>query len=390
MLDGLDLSFEDGDSDLRSGGGRHRRRKSRLGRSLLTLLIVVAMLGLLGAGGYYGVTKVRAFFTAPDYTGAGYGSVQVQVKPGDAAAEIANTLYDKGVVKSAKAFVDAANSNPNSRNIQPGFYQLAKHMKASLAVTGLLDPSKRVVTKVTIPEGYTTNRILSMLSEKLKLPLSDFQKAAKDPGSLGIPDSWYQRDDGKKANKTVEGFLFPTTYEFDPGTTAQDALTQMVAMFMTQASKAGLDKVSGMSPFEALIVASLGQAEGIPSDFPKITRVVYNRLNDNDQPWLKKLQFDSTTNYWLDLKGKGAKQSSGLTSAELNDPSNPYSTHAHAGLPPGPIDNPSFEAMKAAASPASGNWVYFVRIDKAGHSAFTNDYNKFLDYQALARSRGVL
>lgn len=387
MLEELDLAYDDDDVDMR--GGRHRRRRSRRGRSALTLLLVVALLAALGGGGYAAVHVVGGWFAAADYPGPGHGSVQVQVQVGQSVAEIGNTLYTKHVIKSAKAFVDAAEQNPNSRNIQPGFYRLHREMRAELALAGLLDQRNRISTKVTIPEGWSTNRILRTLSDKLHQPLSDFQEAAKDPEALGIPATWFERQDKKEAKKTVEGFLYPTTYNFDPGTTAKDALGEMVQQFMSAASRSGLDKTPGMTPFEALIVASMVQAEGIDKDMPKIARVVYNRLQA-DQDYLHKLQFDSTTNYWLDLHGDGAKESRDLTHDQLYNPDNPYSTHAHTGLPPGPIDNPGMVAMTAASQPADGNWLYFVRIKKDGTSAFTDDYaqQKRNEHKADANGAG--
>lgn len=354
----------------------------------MTLLLVVALLAALGGGGYAAVHVVGGWFAAADYPGPGHGSVQVQVQVGQGAAEIGNTLYNKHVVKSAKAFVDAAEDNPNSRSIQPGYYKLHREMRAELALAGLLDQRNRIATKVTIPEGWTTNRILRTLSDRLHQPLSDFTEAIKDPEALGVPDAWFQREDHKKAIRSMEGFLYPSTYQFDPGTSAKDALAEMVQQFMAEASKVGLDKTPGMTPFEALIVASLVQGEGIDKDMPKVARVVYNRLTASDD-YLHKLQFDSTTNYWLDLHGKGAKESRDLTDAELNDPSNPYSTHAHAGLPPGPIDNPGAVAMAAAAQPADGNWLYFVRIKKDGTSAFTDDYAQQKRNEEKARENGA-
>lgn len=370
MLEELELAYEEGEADVRPG--RHRRRRGRGGRSVLALVMVVALLGALGGAGYWGFSKVRGFFTAADYDGPGSGTVQVQVKTGQGLSEIGNTLYRKQVIKSAGAFVDATNDNPNATSIQPGYYQLKQHMKASLALAALLDLKNRISTKVTIPEGKTVNATLAILAKALKLPLDDFKKAAKDPSALGISDNWFTRTDGKKSAKTVEGFLYPDTYQFDPGISAKDALSQMVDHFMTNAANTGLDKPSNISPYEALIVASLVQGEGLPKDMPKVARVVYNRL-DAPQDYLHKLQFDSTTNYWLDKSGKGARDSSKLTRDQLNS-DNPYSTHTHAGLPPGPIDSPGATAMKAATHPAEGNWLYFVRIKKDGTSAFTDDY----------------
>ncbi|HEY3507320.1 MAG TPA: endolytic transglycosylase MltG [Actinocatenispora sp.] len=387
MLDGLDLAYEE--SDARPG--RHRRRKKRRGRTVFALAMVLVLFACLGGGAVFGWTKIRGFFVAPDYSGQGSGTAQVQVHTGDSAADIGNTLYGKGVVKSAKAFVDAAGDNPHGTEIQPGYYSLHKQMKASLAVTALLDLKNRISTKVTLPEGLTVNATLKRLSTAMKLPLSDFQQAAKDPKALGIGDNWFVRNDKKKAAKTVEGFLYPDTYMFDPGTTAKEALQEMVQHFMKAAADSGLDKgANGMSPYELLISASMVQAEaGIESDMPKVARVIYNRLGADEFPWLKKLHFDSTTNYWLDLKGKGAKVSSQLTQSELNDPDNPYSTTVYEGLPPGPIDSPSLAAMNGTVKPASGNWFYFVVIDKSGKSAFTNSSDQHERNIEEAKRNGV-
>jgi UPF0755 protein len=135
-----------------------------------------------------------------------------------------------------------------------------------------------------------------------------------------------------------------------------------------------------LSAYEALIVASLVEGEGIPSDFAKIARVVYNRLKE-PMP----LEFDSTTNYGRELAGKPRKSSAQFTRAELRDPSNPYRTHDKPGLPPGPIANPGKAALDAAVLPAGGPWLYFVRIDKKGNSAFAST---LADHEAnIARSR---
>ena len=369
MLDQLDL-FDD--ESTRSGRHRRRRKEGRAVRSAITFLITIVILGLLAVGGWVGFQKVSDLLQAPDYPGPGSGKVTVVVKTGDYANDIGNELYEKGVVKSAAAFADAADADSRSREIQPGAYQLKKQMRAKDALAALLDPKNKLVDRVTIPEGQSNARTYKVLSERLKLPLSDFQKLDKQPKEFGIDDAWFTRSDKKKVTPSLEGFLYPSTYEFAPGTTAVEALQQMVDQFLGVAEELDLQNAAaqkGITPYDALIVASLGEAEVIPKDLPKVTRVIYNRLNSPDA-WMRKLQFDSTTNYWLEKQGKPRKDSSGLTSAELNDPKNPYSTHAYAGLPPGPIGNPSKAALLAAVNPAQGKWLFFVAIDKEGNSAF--------------------
>ena len=375
MLDQLDLFDEE---STRPGRHRRRRRDGGGGRSAATLLITFVALGALVLGGWVGFNKVRDFFAPPDYEGPGTGSVTVEVKVGDYASDIGNELYNKGVVASAAAFVKAAEEDARSREIQPGKYQLKKKMSARAALEALLDPKNRLVIKVTVPEGQSNVRVYRTLSEKLGVSLEELEELDKRPTDFGIDESWFTRTDGKQAAKTLEGFLYPSTYEFDPGTTAVEALQTMVSKFLSVAEELNLQQVAqqkNITPYEALIVASLAEAEVVPEDLPKATRVVYNRLEHPDA-WMNKLQFDSTTNYWLEKQGKARKDSSGLTLDELNDPENPYSTHAHAGLPPGPIGNPSNLALMAAINPEQGDWLFFVVTSEDGRSSFAATYEE--------------
>ncbi|GAA1818777.1 endolytic transglycosylase MltG [Planosporangium flavigriseum] len=397
MLDELELAFEEHDRER----GRHRRsamrrRKEsdgslpkRRSRSLLALALTFVLLGVLGAGGWYGYGMVKSFFVAPDYTGAGAGQVEIQVRNGESATDIAQTLFDAGVVKSAGAFVEAAKADPRGDQIQPGTYQLRKQMRAKDALALLLGSDSKLVTKVTIREGLTTLATYQELSKATKIPVDQFQAAAQDPVALGVPDFWFNRSDGKPATKSVEGFLFPDTYQFDPGVTAKQILTKMVANFLRVAQTNSIvdtAQAKQISPHEALVTASLVQAEaGNAADMPKVARVVYNRLNH--KPNAMPLEFDSATNYWRELHGQERKHN--LNSAELNDPNNPYRTYGVTGLPPGPISNPGKEALLAALNPSAGPWLYFVRIDKAGNSAFADNLPEHERNIATAQKNGA-
>ena len=375
MIDELDLAF---DEHAERGRPRHRRGgrggKKGSGKSGVAFLMVFILLAALGGGVYFGYNKVKGFFVAADYDGAGTDPVQVTIAKNATLTEIGNTLVDFDVVKSTKAFVNAANDNPRSKNIQSGTYTMKKQMSAQNAVTLLLDPKSRITSGVTVTEGQTALQIYATLSKATKIPVKDFQDAAKDPIALGVPDFWFKRRDNKPAaTKSIEGFLFPDTYEFDPKLTAEQILGVMVQRFLAVTGDMGfvdtVQKNLSVSPYEALIVASLAQAEaGVPQDLSKVARVAYNRAYKANMP----LEFDVTANYWLELNGKAGKHSGKLTKAEIDDPKNPYNTKSKRGLPLGPIDSPGKAALQGAMQPTAGNWLYFVAIDKAGHSAFTN------------------
>ncbi|GAA3335077.1 hypothetical protein GCM10020358_01900 [Amorphoplanes nipponensis] len=374
MIDELDLAF---DEQAEKGRPRHRRgsrgaKGGGKGKSAVAFLMVFILLGVLGVGGYLGYSKIKGFFTAADYDGPGTDPVQVEIAKDSSLTEIGNVLVDADVVKSTAAFTEAADANPKGKNIQSGTYNLRKQMAAAQAVALMLDPKSRVVSGILIPPGKTARQTFELLAKGTGIPLADFQAAAKDPKALGVPAFWYNRRDGKKAATTsIEGFLFPDTYEFPPKSTAEEILGIMVQKFLAVTGELGfVDKVQNnlsVSPYEALIVASLSQAEaGIAADLPKIARVAYNRAYKAKMP----LQFDVTTNYWLDLQEKDGKHSGKMTDAELQDPKNPYTTELRVGLPLGPINSPSEAALKAAEAPTAGPWLFFVAVDKSGRSAF--------------------
>lgn len=402
MIGDLDLSYED-DYDK----GRHRRGRRggrpapkprrRWGRSLFAFFLVLVLLGALGAGGWYGFGKVRGYFTAQDYPDAGTGQVTVEVKGGDGGTDIANALVTKDVVHSAKAFVNAYNDNPNAQKVEPGLYNLHHHMKASLAMDALLarDKDGRLINKasnmVTVTEGMISLQIFDKLSQATKIPVDDFKNAAKDPVALGIPDWWFKRQDGKPVTPSIEGFLYPATYEFNPGIDATTILKQMVNQFLTVTGDlkfADASQPLGLSPYEALIAASITQVEAkFAADMPGVTRVLYNRMY-KDFP-NHELGLDSTVDYWLRVTGKAPLDSGQISTQLMHDKTNPYNTYDNPGLPPGPISNPGKDALSAAINPAASNNYYFLAIDTDGHTAFATTYGDFCNKVKQAKNNGV-
>ncbi|HVQ90901.1 MAG TPA: endolytic transglycosylase MltG [Mycobacteriales bacterium] len=346
---------------------RRRKRRNPLG----PLLGVVVIIALVGGILYGGKRVLGGLGDTPDYQGAGTGVVTVQVRSGDTAADIATTLTKLGVVKSEKAFRNAAKKDPRSPSIQPGFYKLHKQMSGQSAVTLLLDPAARLQSKFTVPEGLPTAEALKIISSKAGVPLAQLQAAAKNTAALGLPDYAHGR---------LEGFLFPATYELDPGTSAVKVLQTMVATYKQRVDDTGLSAAAGalgINPYQLLTVASLVEEEAITVDFTKVARVVYNRVQRG-----QRLELDSTINYAL-------HRNRVKVSLQDTQISSPYNTYRRTGLPPTPICNPGVVAIQAALHPAAGNWLYFVKINKSGQSYFTPDYQDFLAHKAQAQSSGV-
>jgi UPF0755 protein len=392
MIDDLDLGFDEAE---RGEKGRHRRSAVRKrnggsgggrGKTIFALLMAIVLLGGIGGGAYVGFDRIRNHFVTPDYDGPGTGEVLVEVKAGDTLTDMGITLYDAGVVKSTKAFIEAADANSRSKNIQVGRYKVRKQMKAADVITLMLDPKSRVVNGVTIPEGTISLNIYQILSKQTKIPVKDFQTAAKDPVKLGVPAFWFNREDGKKGPKSIEGFLYPSTYEIPPKATAEQILSMMVDQFLTVAQQLDFvdraQKERKISPYEALITASIAEAESVNAvDLPKVSRVIYNRVYAG-KIGCKCLGIDSGINYYFRLQGKDPKDSDDLLQSEINDLKNPYNTHNVAGLPITPISNPGEAALKGALEPPPGDWIFFMTVDQKGTMGYgSND----ADFRKLQR-----
>jgi uncharacterized YceG family protein len=354
-----DDGSESDDGDAEPGRGERRRgkqQKRKPRRSGVACLFVLVVLGggLYGAGHFGYQFWQDHFGPAPDYSGDGEGSIQIEVPQGASSSDIARILLADGVVKSTAAFVDAASHNPDkARAIQPGVYSMKKHMSATAAFDALTDTAN--LNNLTIPEGWRATRIYAAIDQRLHLKPGTTAKQAKN-ADLGLP-SW--------AHGKVDGFLFPSRYSVGKQTKPVELLREMVKQAEKEYHDDGLldsAKVVHKSPYQVLVLASIVQAEAQESkDFSKVARVLYNRLDSQDTNGL--LQMDSTVNYAL------GRSTLNVTQNDTRFPS-PYNTYLHKGLPPGPIDSPGNEAIAAALHPAKGDWLYFVTV-KPGDTRFT-------------------
>jgi UPF0755 protein len=339
---------------------------------MVALTVVIIFLAAAAGGGVYAYkwySKRHA-----DWVGStGTGSVTVQVKSGEFAcsASLENRMVSLGVVASATAFCDAAKTASNSASLEVGYFRLHKHMGAALAWKLLVNPKSRVQQTVTVPDGIRNSKIIELLAKGTGIKLSQFQAALNNPSALGLP-SW--------ARGNAEGFLYPDTYDIQPGATALSILQMMVTQFNKEASGLNLAakaKAAQFTEYEVIIEASLLEGEVGPQYYTDVARVIDNRLN---QVPPMDLGLDSTVAY---ATGKYIYD---LSQSDLNVNS-PYNTTKHAGLPPGPIDSPDAAAIEAVLHPApkTNTWLYFVTVDKSGKTDFTSSYSQFLAWSSLAK-----
>jgi UPF0755 protein len=315
------------------------------------LLVVAA----LGAGAFFFLqgpinAVIERFTPAEDYSGSGTGELVFMIHEGDTGSDIAENLVDEGVTASYDAFYDLLLAQTPEPEFHPGAYRLAEEMSAQAALDALVNPANKLENTVLITEGTWASEALAETAAVLEMPIEELQAAAANPQALGLPAE----------ATSVEGFLFPATYTFDPGATAQQVVQTMVAESLEAFDAAG---VAPEDRYRVATIASLVEREGLPQDFTKVSRVIQNRL---DQGML--LQFDSTVHY-----GLGDNSVVTTTDAERADAANTYNTYVHAGLPPGPIGNPGAEAIQAALNPADGTWLYFVTVNpETGETVFTS------------------
>ncbi|WP_374101104.1 endolytic transglycosylase MltG [Antrihabitans sp. YC2-6] len=382
--------------------------RKRRGNGIVVLAgILILILGgglFVGAkvGGYDG--PPFSWFTeqqqpAADYAGPGGDTVIVEIEPGMTSEPIADVMAEKDVVASSAAFYEAALDVPAMNNVMPGYYAMKSQMSAEEAVALLVDPASQV-GHVVISEGrllhdtrdVTTDAVYEGIYTKIAaascfkgncVTYDDLNAAGagSDLDALGVPE-WAQDAVGNVPDKDrqLEGLIAAGSLDFDPTATPTDILKQLVESSAESYAETGIAETSvqGLSPYQLLIAASLVERESHPTDFPKVARVILNRLAVG-----QRLEFDSTVNYALD-------ETEVATTDADRGRQTPWNTYAMAGLPATPISSPSLAALEAMENPAAGDWLYFVTVNNDGTTNFTQSYDEHLRNVELATQNGVL
>jgi len=325
---------------------------SRPRRRWILWVAAIALVGMLGAV----VVSLLAsgFFagSSDDYAGSGSGDVVFTINEGEIGDQIANNLVAAGVIKTFDPFYKLLLTQSPEVVFIPGAYDLHEKMSSSAALSALLDPANKVENKVVIPEGTVLSVALTTIAEALQIPVAELQTAAADVASFGVPVE----------ATTLEGFIYPATYTFNPGVTAKEVLTTMVNESLATLDSLG---VPVEERWHTIVMASVIQREsGSPKNDYKVARVFQNRIDVG-----MTLGSDVTTCYGAGLIGKDCIY---ITQAQLDDASNLYNTRLLPGLPIGPISNPDKTAMDAARNPADGPWLFFVTVNlQTGETVFS-------------------
>lgn len=343
------------------GTAREVPRKRRGKGCLIGLIIVLAVLGGIAAGGAWvyntyqtKIDDIMGWGEPKDWEpGQATGEALVTIRQGDTGSPVSTALYEAKVTKTDRVFYQYLVDNDVKFTLYPGVYKLQQKMTAEAALKALDDPKNRMANTVRIAEGSTVDSSLERIAEGVEIPLKDLQAAVKNPAVYGV-----------KA-ENLDGWLFPAVYTFDPGVTAKEAIQAMVNRTREVLKENG---VADADAQRVLTIASIIEREARTPDFAKVSRVIENRLAID-----MKLQMDSTAQYGYGELHAGKAS----TSKEAQFDDNAWNTYVIVGLPKTPIANVSAAAIKAAENPADGKWLYFVTVDfKTGETQFSETYEE--------------
>src|SRR3989454_6512169 len=298
------------------------------------------------------------------------GSLVVELPAHDGVLDIANRLQQANAIRSRAGFILLTMARGSSRSLKAGEYELERGA-TTLDVLSLIESGRVKQHAVLHPEGATVTELARALEAERLATARDVARLSTDAAflkTLAIE------------GPSLEGYLFPDTYQLVRGMTSEEILTRMVQRMR---SKIGSDitaraKARGLSVHQLLTLASIIEREAVDrEEMRTISAVFWNRLKV-DMP----LQADPTVQY------AAGKERRTLTRADLRI-EHPFNTYVRPGLPPGPIASPGLAAIEAALDPAPVKYLYFVARDDHRHyfSATLGEHNAAVARYRLARAR---
>jgi UPF0755 protein len=362
--------YDDYEGD--DGEGLSRRRGCRAVVLTFAVLLIAA-----GVGAWFGWSWVQGEI---DPEGDAGETVLVEIPDGASTSDVGHELADAGVISNATVW-DWYIRFRDPGEFQAGGYRMQLNSSFTEAIDALEEgalPPNAIL--ITVPEGLTLTQTLARLADPEDgvngFTAEGLQAALADPASRSSVLPADQR--------SLEGTLFPESYEVEEGDNEVVVIQRMVAQLDSTLAELGIERQAqalGLTPYQVLTVASLVEEEaGTDEDRPRVARVIYNRLAE-EMP----LQVDATSCYIKNEPG-GCR----LTETDLASES-PYNTRNRQGLPPTPIASPGRASIEAALNPADGDWLYYVLDAEAddGSHVFTSDYDVFLEARQRCEAAGL-
>lgn len=310
-------------------------------RLLLAALLLVAIAPLLA------VLTWRSLVEAPPASSHATHPVEFRVEEGEAFTTVADRLELSGLILSATRFKILARLRGADRSVQTGTYRLGFGTDPRRILDDLVE-GRVQLRRLTLPEGFRLDRIVSEAEAALDVPADSLLTALADPQRLEHLDV---------ETPTLEGYLYPDTYFFPDGTPAGRVVDALVSRFEEVWATLEGDLPGGFDRHDVVTLASIVEAETpLDEEKPRVAAVYLNRIRDG---WL--LQADPTVRY-------GIGRFTGRLYYKHLDIDTPYNTYLHRGLPPGPICSPGRAAMQAVLTPMPDcEDFYFVASGRGGH-----------------------
>ena len=345
-------------------------------------IVVVASVLFLGSLGWWTVGVLNP-------SGEPGVAVNFTVNEGDTISSVASRLHSAGIISNATIFRWYV-STKGTIALTPGYYALKPKDNAGSIVEALSTPPAQTFISVTFPEGMTVAQMAQRLSEKMTfMKPEDFMAAVNstDTASELRP----------KSQTSLEGLLFPDTYQISGDDTESRVVARLVSMMERVSRQVELTagaKARGFSPYEILIIASLIEREAkVATDRSKIAQVIYNRLAKK-----MKLEIDASVKYGQDPT---------MSWTDMKATDTPYNTYINKGLPPTPIANPGKASIQAALAPFGSppasdqactglpagvkcEYLYYVLADEAGGHVFATTYEQHLLNVEKSKTAGLL
>jgi UPF0755 protein len=282
---------------------------------------------------------------------------------------VAEDLQRAGLIRSSVQFLAIAEAAQAAKDLQAGTYQLRKTMTPREILGALSSGATRRPDLVTIAEGWRAEEVGVFLESRGVVSASEF--AATVVGAPNGPPL-------PTGASNFEGYLFPDTYEFKPGSTADSVLRTLLAQFdraLTPQVRADA-ALHGLTIHQLVTLASIVEREAVePGERARVAAVLHNRLDVG-----MALEADPTVQYALlpfgTLSSPAGFWKAPLSVADLEVNSR-YNTYIYNGLPPGPICSPGFAALEAAANPEDGPWLFFMARGDGSH-AFAATFQEHL------------
>ena len=332
------------------------------GRRLLRRVLIVAVMVVVLGGAWWAIGRVIG---EPAVVPG--GSVTVVIPAGASATQIGGLLQSAGVVPDAGAFVSKVVADGLGAKFKPGTYTFRTDEVYRTIVDQLnAGPATAEAGRVVIPEGFAIWDIEDAVA-KVKVTKEQYQSALT---SQSPPAGFLES--GEQA-ASLEGFLFPATYDVGVPADASTLVQDQLAAFSANVASVDFSyaKSRRLTKYDVLKIASLIEREArAPVDRSKVSAVIYNRLKAGMTTGMESgIQYANGS--WNQLSASDLEIDS------------PYNLWKQTGLPPTPICNPGLASITAAAHPAKVDYLYMYAIkdDPQGRHYFTNSYDDFLRYQ---------